>query len=227
MAYTEVSISGYNATPPTDDGASGATNTITWAKIKEKLGDPLNTAQASVDDNTATACGTIDSAVTSAESTISSLSSSLTTAQSSLYAPSATRMPFIQTSAPTGWTKITTYNDYALRLVSGSVSTGGSTAFTSVFTSRTLTTSEMPSHDHSLSAAGSATLSRTSWTTGLNDNSNNCASGGGSAKQSASLSGSHTVTASITHSGTSGSAGSGSAMDFAVQYVDMILASKD
>lgn len=227
MSYTEVSISGYNATPPTDDGASGSTNTITWAKIKEKLGDPLNTAQASVDDNVASACGTIDSAVTSANSTISTLSTNLTTAQSSLYAPSATRMPFLQTSAPTGWTKITTYNDYALRMTSGTVGTGGSTAFTTVFASRTITSSEMPSHGHTLSAAGSASLSRTSWTTGLNDDSNNCATGGGGAQQDVGLTGGHTVTATITHSGTSGSTGSGTAMDFAVQYVDMILASKD
>ena len=39
--YTEPSISGYNATPPTDDGSNTAANEITWAKHKDKLGDPL------------------------------------------------------------------------------------------------------------------------------------------------------------------------------------------
>jgi hypothetical protein len=50
---------------------------------------------------------------------------------------SGTLMLFQQTSAPTGWTKQTTHNDKALRVVSGSASSGGSTAFTSVFASRT------------------------------------------------------------------------------------------
>lgn len=50
---------------------------------------------------------------------------------------SGTRLLFQQTSAPTGWTKDTSQNDKALRVVSGSASTGGTTAFSSVFTSRT------------------------------------------------------------------------------------------
>ena len=41
---------------------------------------------------------------------------------------------FYQAAAPTGWTKLTGLNDYALRVVSGSGgSTGGSTAFSSIF----------------------------------------------------------------------------------------------
>ena len=36
--------------------------------------------------------------------------------------PSGTRMLFLQAAAPVGWTQITTYNDYTLRIVSG---TGG------------------------------------------------------------------------------------------------------
>lgn len=43
--------------------------------------------------------------------------------------PSGTSMLFQQTNAPTGWTKQTTHNDKALRLVTGSVGTGGSVAF--------------------------------------------------------------------------------------------------
>jgi hypothetical protein len=45
-------------------------------------------------------------------------------------------MLFQQTSAPTSWTKITTHNNKALRVVNGSAGSGGSTAFTSIFTSR-------------------------------------------------------------------------------------------
>lgn len=41
---------------------------------------------------------------------------------------------FFQAAAPTGWTKSTSYNDYALRVVSGTGGgTGGSTAFSSIF----------------------------------------------------------------------------------------------
>lgn len=45
------------------------------------------------------------------------------------FVPSGTAMLFQQTSAPTGWTKSTTHNDKALRVVSGTASSGGTTAF--------------------------------------------------------------------------------------------------
>jgi len=89
---------------------------------------------------------------------------------------SGTLMLFQQTSAPTGWTKQTTHDNKALRVVSGSASSGGSVAFTTAFASQgvagsianttatgsvgvslagggsvsgtTLSTSEMPSHAH-------------------------------------------------------------------------------
>lgn len=229
MSYTEVAISDYNASPPTDDGASGATNTITWAKIKTKLGDPINTAIASVDDNVASACNSLDSSIATLESTVTTLDGLLTTAQSSLYAPSGTAMPFVQTSAPTGWTKVTTYNDYALRLTTGTPSTGGSTAFTSVFTSRTITTTLMPAHTHTMSdSSSSITLSNSSFSTSLNTGTAGAASGvANNAKSDAQLTGGHSVTATITHSGTTGSAGGADAMDFAIQYVDIILATRN
>ncbi|OZA06752.1 MAG: hypothetical protein B7X95_01360 [Methylophilaceae bacterium 17-44-8] len=49
--------------------------------------------------------------------------------------PSGTRMSFQQTSAPTGWTKETNaaYNNVALRIVTGTVSSGGADDFTTVF----------------------------------------------------------------------------------------------
>jgi hypothetical protein len=66
---------------------------------------------------------------------------------------SGTPMLFVQTSAPLGWTKSTTHNNKALRIVSGAAGSGGSDAFTSVFGAKstngfTLTTNEMPSHSH-------------------------------------------------------------------------------
>jgi hypothetical protein len=49
---------------------------------------------------------------------------------------SGTLMLFQQTSAPTGWTKQTTHDNKALRVVSGSASTGGSVGFTTAFASQ-------------------------------------------------------------------------------------------
>jgi hypothetical protein len=120
--------------------------------------------------------------------------------------PPGTLMLFVQTAAPTGWTKSTTHDNKALRVVSGSVTTGGTQNFTAVLNgtvgATTLTTAQMPSHTHTLglriSAAG--TIS-----TGGNTPNNSAdllstgATGGG---------GSHT------HS-----------MD--VAYVDVIIATKD
>lgn len=59
--------------------------------------------------------------------------------------PSGTVMVFKQTSAPTGWTKITTDDDAAIRIVSGTVGSGGSsglsTALATPSVSGTVTTS--------------------------------------------------------------------------------------
>lgn len=41
MSYTPPTISGYNATPPSDDGSVTSSNRILWATIKEKLSDPI------------------------------------------------------------------------------------------------------------------------------------------------------------------------------------------
>ena len=73
--------------------------------------------------------------------------------------PAGTRVLFNQTLAPTGWTKITTYNDVGLRVTSGDVAdyTAGS-AFSTVFAqtatgSTTITESTGGVHIHSLGAA--------------------------------------------------------------------------
>jgi hypothetical protein len=53
-----------------------------------------------------------------------------------LYIPdfiaSGTVMVFESTSAPTSWTKSTTHNDKSLRIVDGTISTGGSSSFSTV-----------------------------------------------------------------------------------------------
>ena len=73
--------------------------------------------------------------------------------------PSGTVMVFRQNSAPTGWTKSTSHNNKAMRIVSGNVGSGGSNGFTTALNSsrgtsggsvsnHTLTTAQMPSHTH-------------------------------------------------------------------------------
>ena len=132
-----------------------------------------------------------------------------------------TKMLFVQTSAPTGWTKDTTnYNNHAIRVVTGTASTGGTVDFTNAFVSQsvsgtvggtTLTTAEMPSHSHPVggtspggntgnpNASGWASASR-------NGNTSSADTGGG---------GSHN------HSFT------GTAINLAVKYLDVITATKD
>ena len=73
---------------------------------------------------------------------------------------SGTRVLFQQAAAPTGWTRDTTpsLHDRALRLVtSSSPTTGGSQAFTAVFTNQlhntsgtAITTAQMPPHAHNI-----------------------------------------------------------------------------
>jgi hypothetical protein len=154
--------------------------------------------------------------------------------------PSGTVMMFVQTAAPTGWTKSTTHNDKALRVVSGTASSGGTTAFTSVFTNQTvstsvsisgtsgattLSTSQIPSHVHSantfyyVDGASSNTNNRFNEAgpaAGVGPFTNRTlnvnAEGGG---------GSHTHSFSGSGSGTS------SAVTLNVAYVDVIIATKN
>jgi hypothetical protein len=73
--------------------------------------------------------------------------------------PSGTKMLFQQTSAPTGWTKDTTHDNKALRVVSGTAGSGGSVNFTTAFGSQNvgataLTSAQIPGHTHTFSGSG-------------------------------------------------------------------------
>ena len=137
---------------------------------------------------------------------------------------SGTRILFQQTAAPTGWTKDTTHNDKALRVVNGVASSGGSVAFSSAFVSQavsgtvgntTLTTTQIPAHAHNIqnwATAKGGSLARqggmgnyTNATT-LNANTTTDNTGGGGAHN-------HTF--------------SGNAINLSVQYVDVIIATKN
>lgn len=131
--------------------------------------------------------------------------------------PSGTKQLFVQTAAPTGWTKDTTHNNKALRVVSGTAGSGGSDGFTTTFGSgkttgsHTLTTSQMPSHTHGTRQTGNYTGNSSNiaytWQTKFYYQSNNngqpTLSAGGGQSHSHNLSG------------------------FDLSYVDVIVATKD
>ena len=141
--------------------------------------------------------------------------------------PSGTRLTFQQTSAPTGWTKDTTHDNKAMRLVSGSVGSGGSVSFTSAFTSRglsgsvsgtvgntTLTESQLAAHSHNRRRENGASSSVTGIFATAFSVSNTLQatdSAGGGSSHNHSWSGSISV----------------NNLDMAVQYVDFIVASRN
>jgi hypothetical protein len=121
---------------------------------------------------------------------------------------SGTAMLFVQTSAPTGWTKSTTHNDKALRIVSGTASSGGSYTFSSTFANgnagaTTLSESQIPSHSHAV-------------TTYVNDGAQ------------AGIRGGTNATSNTFYTGATGGGGAHThSLSLAVQYVDAIIAVKD
>ena len=149
-----------------------------------------------------------------------------------------TRMIFAQNAAPTGWTKDTTnYNQHAMRIVTG---TGGGTAgtvdFTSAFTSQavagsvaitglsgsagatTLSVPQIPSHTHSYTAASPGSTAgnqgRPSAAPTVSGKTTGATGGGGSHTHPFSFS---SGTATFT----------GTAIDLAVKYLDVITATAD
>ncbi|QDP68205.1 MAG: hypothetical protein Unbinned1007contig1000_17 [Prokaryotic dsDNA virus sp.] len=94
--------------------------------------------------------------------------------------PSGTRMIFQQTSAPTGWTKDTSdTNQRALRVVSGSASSGGSVDFTSAFASRGVSGSiANTTQGGSIANGGNNTNNGGNNTNSGGNNTNNATQGG-------------------------------------------------
>ena len=130
--------------------------------------------------------------------------------------PSGTVMLFWQANAPTGWTKITSQNDKAFRVVSGSGGgTGGDVAFETAFSSQTvagtnagvaISIAQMPSHTHNFTASVGE-----------------IGGGGGGALQAYNP----VSTTSTGGGGTHTHAFSGTAINLNVSYCNIILCSKD
>jgi microcystin-dependent protein len=70
--YTTVTVSGYNASPPADDGTVSEANKVTWAKGKTKLTDPIKTALEAIDTKLIAAADTSPSAKTTSYTTTTS-----------------------------------------------------------------------------------------------------------------------------------------------------------
>jgi len=154
------------------------------------------------------------------------------------------RMAFQHTNAPTGWTKVTDigYNDVVMRLVTG-VPSGQTTAaknFSDLLTARTITQANLPAVNLVSSSLSAASSSSSSSSTSIshnagtvtgsnvaeqNPNDVTVATPNGAASISATTT--TTTTTTTTISGTVPLGGSGTAMDFAVNYRDFILAVKD
>jgi len=135
-------------------------------------------------------------------------------------------MLFQQTSAPTGWTKQTTHNDKALRVVTGTATPGGTSSFSSVFTASrgpfpgtvgntTLSTPQIPSHTHTI-----GNFSQTGSWSGFNEGGfsfdTDLQPGPGQSGPGPAVGG-----GSHSHPFSTGT------VNFAVQYVDLIICSKN
>jgi len=147
--------------------------------------------------------------------------------------PTGTSVSFPQTAAPTGWTKSTAHNNKAIRLVSGTASSGGTLTFDTVFASQSvtgtvgataLTIAQMPLHGHpamygpenngEIDTTGGLAVSRqnlttrAAWTGDPDD---------AIGRQIGGTGGGQTHTHSFT----------GNAINLDVQYVDFIIAVKN
>ena len=171
--------------------------------------------------------------------------------------PSGTVMLFVQTAAPVGFTKSTAHDNKALRVVSGTASTGGSVAFTTAFASQsvtgtianttatnqaatqggtvnnhTLTTAQIPAHNHTTTNnnayAGNVASDSTfayaradkNLAAGTTFGTANTGSGGVHNHSFSGSSHNHTQDA---HNHTF----TGTAINLAVSYVDVIICTKD
>lgn len=218
-----VSITGGSVTGITDitvsDGGTGASSFTAYSVL---LGGTTSTGPIQ----------NVSGVGTSGQALVSNGAGAAPTWQSLQSFDVGTAIVFAQSTAPTGWTKSTTHNNKALRVVSGVASSGGNVAFTSAFTSQgvagnignttatgtvgatTLSTSQIPSHTHTVRASGTA---GSAGLTGAASNANtNVGDTGGGGSHTHSFTGdahNHTFT--------------GTAIDLAVQYVDVIIATKD
>jgi hypothetical protein len=286
--YESVSVTNYNLNPPADDGTVSDANKITWAKHKQKLGDPLNTAIAAIDANITAAMAKMLAGADVVSSAVDYEASGddqgrliiITGSTKTITTPDATDVasPFVfsvlnnastnmtlegfgaqtingatnlsiipngggflvtngtnwfyfgsglsthvefvagtvgifgQTSAPTGWTKDTSFDDAVIALTSGSVGDVAGTALSDVLDSVTIAQVNLPAYNLDVTD-----LLTSSALVSLNSN----ATGSSGASKVVSGNGSQ-----LTISGDLPLGGSGTALDFAAKRAKVIRATK-
>lgn len=165
---------------------------------------------------------------------------------------SGTLMIFQQTTAPTGWTKQTTHNDKAFRCVTGTCSSGGTTAFSTAMatpsvsgtiggapgvgnmavsvsgniSNTTLSVNQIPSHSHNIARDTDQTPNGGSYSASdnaFNANFTTSSTGGGGAHNHG-----HNLSGSLSGSPAVGNLSlDSSTAAINLQYVDVIIAAKD
>ena len=159
--------------------------------------------------------------------------------------PAGSLMLFQQSSAPTGWTKGTAHDNKALRVVTGSASSGGSNTFAAAFNNNqtvsgttsstsvtitgstaahTLSIAEMPAHTHT--EGGTQEFGTTSSTSTGVRNTGNSSPGNQFETQSTGGGGSHSHGVG-TLAGGAHTHSFSDTFNLDVQYVDLIICSKD
>jgi len=169
--------------------------------------------------------------------------------------PSGTSMLFQQTNAPTGWTKQTTHNDKSLRIVTGTVGTGGSVAFSTALGSgatvaggsvsgnptsnlsvsvsgnianTTLSTSQIPSHTHNVPLINTPGMPSSNQIGGWQGNAVSPGGNTNATGGGGSHNHSHNLSGSVSGNITAGNLAVGaSTATINVNYVDFIIANKD
>ena len=166
---TGTTIGGTTITASTQFSGPGTGLTGTAASLS--IG---GTAATATNATNLTGSGTISSTTTATTQAVGTNNTTLATtafvvaSAAAPSVPSGSVMLFYQAAAPSGWTQVTSLNDYDLRLVSGTGgTTGGTTAYSTVFTNQTptisggaigattLSTAQIPSHTHTVTAVGS------------------------------------------------------------------------
>ena len=217
--------SGVYSLPTGNPVVTGTTISSTWANTTmQNIADALTQSVAS--DGQTPMSGNLKMGNKQINNMADGTSSTdaATLGQLLAFIESGTAMLFVQTAAPTGWTKSTTHNNKALRVVSGTASSGGSVDFTTAFSSQnvgntTLTVAQIPAHTHliTIPAYGGFVQSETSGSNGAIINR--------SAVGDSNASNSNNWQASTINQSTGGS--HTHSLNIAVQYVDVIIATKN
>jgi hypothetical protein len=223
-AVTHLSSLTLGSALPIASGGTGSTST-TYANLQTNV---TGTLPAGNGGTGITSAGTAGNVLTS--------NGSIWTSAAAAAFDSGTVMLFAQTTAPTGWTKNTTTGDNsALRVVTGTASTGGSVGFTTAFASQTptgsvsvtsisgtvgnttLSTPQIPSHSHGVNNANGPGANPIVLGTipGYFNGQNASGSTGGDGAHNHPFSGSGSGTFT------------GNAINLAVQYIDVIRATKN